>query len=99
MLHLVAHYDPKAEIWRGKVERTPIHAEAASLDDLVAQVWAMIRDHTDDSVEEFELIARVDRGAGSLLETMHSMRSPANAKRLNEAIADIAAGKVVKRDL
>jgi hypothetical protein len=32
-------------------------------------------------------------------ETMHLMRSPANARRLDEAIADIATNKVVKRDL
>jgi antitoxin YefM len=35
----------------------------------------------------------------SLLETLHLFRSPANARRLNEAMADIAAGRVVKRDL
>ena len=99
MLQLLAHYDPQAELWRGKIEGTPIHAEAATLDDLVAQAWSMLRDHTDDQANELTLTARVDRSAGSLLETMHLMRSPANASRLDEAIADIAADKVVKRDL
>jgi hypothetical protein len=99
MLHLLAHYDPKAELWRGKIEGMPIHTEAASLDDLVAQVWSMLREQTDDQVDEFTVIARVDRSAGSLLETTHLMRSPANASRLDEALADIAAGKVVKREL
>jgi antitoxin YefM len=34
----------------------------------------------------------------SLMETLHLMRSPANAARLNEAIADVEAGRVFKRD-
>ena len=35
----------------------------------------------------------------SIMETLHLLRSPANARRLSEAMADIAAGHVVKRDL
>jgi antitoxin YefM len=31
-------------------------------------------------------------------ETLHLLRSPANARRLNAAMADIAAGRAVKRD-
>jgi antitoxin YefM len=34
----------------------------------------------------------------SIMETVHLLRSPANARRLSEAMADIAAGNVVKRD-
>jgi antitoxin YefM len=34
----------------------------------------------------------------SIMETVHLLRSPANARRLSEATADIAAGNVVKRD-
>src|SRR5262245_32545050 len=111
MMQLFASDDPKAELWVGKVEGQPIHAEAATLDDLLAKVWAMIRDSrpertiagetTEDRVEESQLIVVVDMGKGtrSLLETLHLMRSPANAKRLDDALRDIAAGKVIKRDL
>src|SRR5262249_39823081 len=111
MMQLLASYDPKAELWVGKVEGRPIHAEAATLDDLLAKVWAIIRDSrpertiagemTDDRVEESQLIVVVDmeKGARGLLETMHLMRSPANARRLDDALRDIAAGKVIKRDL
>ncbi len=38
---------------------------------------------------------RCERGPS---ETEHLKRSPANAKRLDEAIAEIAAGKVVAYD-
>ena len=34
----------------------------------------------------------------SIMETLHLMRSPANAARLNAAIADIEAGKVTEFD-
>jgi antitoxin YefM len=34
----------------------------------------------------------------SLMETLHLLRSPANARRLSEAMADIAAGRVIERD-
>ena len=34
----------------------------------------------------------------SILETLHLMRSPANVRALDEAIADIEAGRVTKRD-
>jgi antitoxin YefM len=35
----------------------------------------------------------------SLMETVHLLRSPANAQHLNESIAQYRAGKVVERDL
>jgi antitoxin YefM len=35
----------------------------------------------------------------SMVETLHLLRSPTNARRLNEAVADIKAGRVIKRDL
>jgi hypothetical protein len=97
MTRLIASYDPKAELWHGKVDNLPIYAEGVTLDDLVAKAWEMIREKTDDQVGEFELIAQFRDGG--LLETMHLMRAPANARRLDEAIANVAAGKVVKRDL
>jgi hypothetical protein len=96
MMHLLASYDPYAEVWVGKVERTPIRTEAATLDDLVAKVWVMIRDLTEDDVEGLTLIVQMESG---LLETMHLMRSPANRKRLDEAMVGIAHRKVIKRDL
>jgi antitoxin YefM len=34
----------------------------------------------------------------SLMATLHLLRSPANAQRLSEAIANIEAGNVIKRD-
>ena len=34
----------------------------------------------------------------NLVEMTHLLRSPANARRLTEAIADIGAGRAVKRD-
>jgi antitoxin YefM len=34
----------------------------------------------------------------SIMETLHLMRSPANAARLDAAIADIEAGKVTEFD-
>jgi Domain of unknown function (DUF1902) len=71
MMRLFADYDPKAEVWVGKVDGLPIHTEAATLDDLVAKVWAKMRELTDDRVEEFELTARVGAREGSLLEHFH----------------------------
>jgi hypothetical protein len=94
MMHLLASYDPKAERWVGKVEETPIRAEAVRLDDLLTQVWTAIRDLTNDQVEEFRLIVHVGKHERGLLETLHLERSPANAKRLDESIADAKAGKV-----
>jgi uncharacterized protein DUF1902 len=95
MMHLFAGFDPKAELWVGKVEGQPIHTEAATLDDLLAKVWAMIRDLTDDGLEVSQLIVVVDmKSARGLLETLHLERSPANAKRLDESIADANTGKV-----
>ncbi|MDX1590167.1 MAG: type II toxin-antitoxin system prevent-host-death family antitoxin [Oleiphilaceae bacterium] len=35
----------------------------------------------------------------SLMETVHLLRSPANARHLNESIAQYRAGKVVERGL
>jgi antitoxin YefM len=35
----------------------------------------------------------------SIMETLHLLRSPANARRLSEAMADIDAGRVIERDL
>lgn len=35
----------------------------------------------------------------SLMETVHLLRSPANAQHLKESIAQYRAGKVVERDL
>jgi hypothetical protein len=96
MMHLFASYDPYAEVWVGKVEKTPIRTEAATLDDLVAKVWVMIKDLTEDDVGELQLLVRMESG---LLETMHLMRSPANRERLHDALRDIAAGRVIKRDL
>jgi|SRR6516165_1516041 hypothetical protein len=96
MLQLLAHYDPQAELWRGKIEGTSIHAEAATLDDLAAQALSMLRDHTDDQANELMVIVRVDRSVGSLLETRHLTRSPANARELDEAIAEIKDGKVTE---
>jgi hypothetical protein len=96
MMHLLASYEPFAEVWVGKVEGTPIRTEAATLDDLVAKVWVMIRDSTEDDVGGLTLIVQMESG---LLETMHLMRSPANRERLQEALADVAAGRVIKRDL
>jgi hypothetical protein len=37
MMRLFADYDPKAEVWVGKVHGLPIHTEAATLEDLVAK--------------------------------------------------------------
>jgi hypothetical protein len=97
MIHLFAFYDRKAEVWVGKTEGLPIKTEAATLDELVAKVWARVRDLTEDRLSgPFELVVTVDPG---LLETLHLMSSPANAKRLDEAIAAIEHGKVMKRDL
>jgi hypothetical protein len=96
MMHLWASYDPKAELWFGKVEGQPIKAEAATLDDLLAKVWAMIRDLTDDhEVSQLSMVVDM-KGARSLFETMHLMRSSANARDLDEAIADVDAGKVTE---
>jgi hypothetical protein len=104
MMHLLAIYDPEAEVWVGKVKGLPIHPvkaavlddllKAATLDDLLAKAWAMIRDVTDDGVEGFRLIVDVGKREASLLETLHLMRSPANARDLDEAIAEVKAGKV-----
>jgi len=97
MIRLFASYDHKAEVWTGKTDGLPIKTEAATLDELVAKVWAMVRDLTDDRLSgPLELVATVDPG---LLETLHLMSSPANAKRLDEAIAHIEHGKIMKRDL
>ncbi|EKY32109.1 YefM protein (antitoxin to YoeB) [Vibrio cholerae PS15] len=35
----------------------------------------------------------------SLMETVHLLRSPANAEHLNRSIANFTAGKVTQRDL
>ncbi|EMK6588017.1 type II toxin-antitoxin system Phd/YefM family antitoxin, partial [Vibrio navarrensis] len=35
----------------------------------------------------------------SLMETVHLLRSPANAEHLNRSIAQFKAGKVTQRDL
>lgn len=35
----------------------------------------------------------------SLMETVHLLRSPANAEHLNRSIAQFRAGKVIQRDL
>jgi antitoxin YefM len=35
----------------------------------------------------------------SIMETLHLVRSPANAQRLLEAMDDADAGRVIKRDL
>ncbi|EJL6831017.1 type II toxin-antitoxin system Phd/YefM family antitoxin [Vibrio cholerae] len=35
----------------------------------------------------------------SLMETVHLLRSPANAEHLNRSIAQFKAGKVIQRDL
>jgi antitoxin YefM len=35
----------------------------------------------------------------SIMETLHLVRSPANAQRLLEAMDDVDAGRVIKRDL
>jgi antitoxin YefM len=35
----------------------------------------------------------------STMEMLHLLRSPANVSRLTAAMADIAAGRVIKRDL
>src|SRR5262245_50842131 len=104
MMHLLAIFDPEAEVWVGKIKGLPIHPvkaavlddllKAATLDDLLANAWAMIRDVTDDGVDEFQLIVHVGKRERGLLETKHLMRSKANAKRLDESIADANAGKV-----
>jgi hypothetical protein len=104
MLHLYAGYDPKAEVWVGKIGGLPIQAavldmlRAATLDDLLATAWLMIGDLTEEHVEGFRLVVDQKLEAGHL-ETMHLMRSPANAERLKNALADIAAGRGIKRDL
>jgi hypothetical protein len=99
MRNLFASYDPYAEVWVGKVEGLPIDPtalRAATLDDLVAKVWVMIGDLTEDDVGGLQLIVNMESG---LLETMHLRRSPANRKRLEDALADIAAGRVVRREV
>jgi len=99
MIHLFASYDPKAEVWVAKVDELPIDPttlRAATLDDLLAKAWAMIRDVTGDHVEGFQLIVNVGKHERGLLETLHLMRSPANAKRLDESIADANEGKVTE---
>jgi hypothetical protein len=98
-MKILASYDPKAEAWVGEVEGTSIHNEAATLDDLLAKLWARIRAFGEDHAGGYQLIVNVGEHEASLLETLHLMRSPANAERLNEALADIAAGRVIKRDL
>jgi antitoxin YefM len=35
----------------------------------------------------------------SLMETVHLLRSPANAEHLNRSIAQFKAGKIIQRDL
>jgi hypothetical protein len=104
MIHLFASFDPKAELWVGDVKSThkilPIHAEAATLDDLLAKVWAMIRDLTDDGLEVPQLTVVVDmKDARGLLETLHLQRSSANAKRLDEVITEVEASKVTERQM
>jgi hypothetical protein len=99
MMHLFANFDPYHEVWVGKVEGLPIDPtalRAATLDELVAKVWVMIGDSTEDDVGGLQLIVTMESG---LLETMHLRRSPANRARLEAALADIAAGRVIKRDL
>jgi hypothetical protein len=105
MIHLFASFDPKAELWVGDVKYDvksthkilPIHTEAATLDDLLAKVWAAIRDLTDDGLEVPQLTVVVDmKDARGLLETLHLQRSPANARDLDEATAEVEADKVTE---
>jgi antitoxin YefM len=67
-----------------------------------------LAEHLDRVTNDREILHVTRQGARSVVvideeefegmqETLHLLRSPANARRLNAAMADIAAGKVVKR--
>jgi hypothetical protein len=97
MIHLFAFYDRKAEVWVGKTEGLPIKTEAATLDELVAKVWEMAEELTKQPVPRIGLLLQVaDREGLSSSDTLHLMSSPANARELDEAIAEIEAGNVTE---
>ena len=99
MIHLFAAYDRKAKVWFGKTEGLPIKTEATTLDELVAKVWEMAAeiDHAAGAAAIALLLQVVDReGLTSYEETLHLMSSPANARELDEAIAEIEAGNVTE---
>ena len=97
MIHLFAAYDRKAKLWFGKTEGLPIKTEAATLDELVAKVWEMAAeiDQAAGATAIALLLQVVDR-EGLSKETLHLMSSPANARELDEAIAEIEAGNVTE---
>jgi hypothetical protein len=97
MIHLFASYDRKAEIWIGKIEELPTKIVAATLDELVAKAWELAEELTKQPVPRIGLLLQVaDREGLSSSETLHLMSSPANARELDEAIAEIEAGNVTE---
>lgn len=96
MIRLFASYDRKAEVWAGKAEGLPIKTEAATLDELVAKVWEMAEELTKQPVPQIALLLEVVDREGLSRETRHLMSSPANARELDEAIAEIEAGNVTE---
>jgi antitoxin YefM len=69
--------------------------------------FAAVLDTVVDNAEEV-IVTRSGRGSAvvvsleeweSLKETAHLMRSPANANRLRQAIADLDAGRGVEHEL